>query len=79
MSGPSSGSCNVMPETGQQPDPAGLPWRKPMEVIAPFADMLSAIMDQWALGIEMLGQHAVWLWVLPPVWGIAACMILDPA
>ncbi|MGI9492094.1 MAG: hypothetical protein ACR2QF_06820 [Geminicoccaceae bacterium] len=37
--------------------------------------VLSEVMDQLALGVEMFGDHAFWLWILPLIWGIAGCMI----
>jgi hypothetical protein len=36
---------------------------------------LSDITDRLALGYEMFGDHAIWIWALPPVWGIAASLI----
>jgi len=46
-----------------------------MEVFISTSQALSEVLDGLALGIEMFGNHAIWLWLLPPIWGIAACMI----
>lgn len=46
-----------------------------MEAFISLSQALPEIMDCLALGVEMFGDRAIWLWLLPPVWGIAVCMI----
>jgi hypothetical protein len=46
-----------------------------MEGLITLNQGLSDVTDQLTLGIEMFGSHALWLWLLPPIWGIAGCMI----
>lgn len=42
-----------------------------------LSQTVAEIMDRLALGVAMFGDHAVWLWLLPPAWGIAICVIVD--
>lgn len=46
-----------------------------MEAFISTSPALSEMLDRLALGFESFGSHAVWLWILPLIWGIAACMI----
>ena len=46
-----------------------------MDELLALSVALADVTDRLALGVEMFGSHAVWIWLLPPIWLIAACLI----
>ena len=40
-----------------------------------LSQSLSDLLDRLALGYEMFGQYGIWLWLLPPIWGMAASLM----
>lgn len=46
-----------------------------MENVATLAQTVSLIMDQLSQGFSMLGDHAIWVIMLPFIWSMATCLI----
>jgi hypothetical protein len=46
-----------------------------MDEVLVLSQSLSKILDRLAVGYDMFGQYALWLWLLPPIWGVAASLM----